>query len=551
MKGIHWQKTLHLKYRFHLTLLFALAATLFSARAELGLSTNFTESRMLEGQELDRLFTVSNSGGSDIDYTTATTGLDVTYVNDLGVGTASTGLDHLLTITMDSTGETSGSTVASSLSLNPTPSGTSATQNFDVNVLQNRPLTGTATYDLGRFINNSWSGSLTVDGGALSDAQATRVRAMSGGYRFNDGSMETIDNEGNQEIYLNAPTNFDGQALKIYNEDPASTRLDSANETVTYRIEFESGSPGEKDITLSGNDFTRFFTKEGLAGEQLDLSGLSVDITGTALRNRSLAVEAVSPANTDGSPTSGEVRLELGRRMVSDGGSYDYSGSETIRVSSAQSDSTATRVLLNDGSVTDNGVTVTNTASNLFDGNETHDVSMSYNITFDENTAGRQTRQVSLVPLYSSGEAGGALLTGQSLPSSQNVGVSLDVVEDRVFTANDVNLNALVGYEIDEVTGYVGSSQDDFEATRVTVTTSSDTKTFTGAGSVADTFLLSETAGFSGPVTSTTATSLVNQGTKTLGSSSFAAEGLDGETVQTSVSYDVKTQFFFCSKWGD
>lgn len=528
---------------FRLLRLLPLALLPAPLPASLLLTPDYDTIRVIEGAvpSLTRALTVTNTGDTNIPYVLTFPGF--TSVNDLGLGTANANLSHLISGTVDLTGVTYGTTLTPTWTLDPTGPGETVSESFNLQVIRNRALTGTSVIDAGRFMVTQQVGSLIVSGGSDTDNQATRVTLQRGSITYGSGGLSTQVGGFSSSYFINDAT-INGQGLRLTYDSPSNFQFNTSGQTATLGIDFTS--TGAKDVTLTGAQLRRHFFGEFLTGAQLDTSALSVQVTGTALNDRLFYLRPDAGVPEDGDEFFQNDRIiDLGRRMKNDGASYTYAGSETLTLSSptlfssfSQSDDHATRVQVNAGSTTQDGLTLEALDTVLFANDSTStELAFSYNITFDGATRGTQIKTVDANQLMASGETGG-LLPGQSLTSAQ-AGVSLSVLEDRVITATDVTVRALAGSILTSAANSLTSTGHDSEFTRVTVTTEAGgTVTLDGTNSILDVYQFPEQVQrFSGG-----ARELV--GTQTIFGSAFQGEGLAGENVQNGLTYDVYTQFY-------
>jgi|GEM_PF-3447400 len=511
--------------------------------ASLLLSPDYTTVRVIEGStpSLTRTLTVTNTSEADIAYLLTFPGFS--SVNDLGLGTAGANLSHLVSGTVDLTGVAYGTTLTPTWTLDPTGPGATVSESFDIQVIRNRPLSGTTVIDAGRFMLSQQAGSLVVSGGTDTDSQATRVTLQRGSVTYGSGGVSTQLGGYSSSYFINDST-VNGQNLRLTYDSASNFQFNASGQTATLDIDFTS--TGVKDVTLSGSQLRRHFFSEYLTGSQVDASALSVQVTGTALNNRLFYLRPDEGVPEDGGEFTQHDRIiDLGRRMKNDGGSYTYTGSETLTLSSptlysfaSQADDHATRVQLNAGSATEDGLTLESVEGALFNNDSTTaELSFSYNTTFDGTTRGTQIKTVDANQLMASGEASG-LLPGQALTSAK-AGVSLNVLEDRVITASDVTVRALAGNTLTSANNYLTSSGHDSEFTRVTVSTDAGgTVTLDGTTSILDVFNFPE------QVSRAAGGERELVGTQTIFGGSFEGEGLDGENVQNGLTYDVYTQFY-------
>jgi len=383
----------------------------------------------------------------------------------------------------------------------------SAVLNFQM--VENRGMTsGTSGNfgDIGRVVAGHVFGQLEISGGEAEDTHATRITQRAG--QFTVGGVD-----GNVVL---------SSAGTVYN---------GANQTSLADIIFPTWSGyGVRSVTLEGfnaRSFTDYgwgtvlgsttqFVGEGLAGESLDLTGMTLNVQATVLQNRSI--------------TGGIV--DLGRTMVGTG-TVTVSGSATATLSGgSQVDSMATRVGLTAGTTNGNGVDVTTLATNFNGANITSNASVDYNFDVDTSITGATIKSVNLASSLTDGELAS---TGATLQDTLSVGAKYAVVDNRAVIANDVYVAVMTGYDFNNVSieNYITTpwTQDDDHFTRLTV----NGVLFDGG------YSYTYHTGYQGNLGSEAATSSYSTLVSNA-SVSVVGEGLLGESVPT-VNYDIFVKY--------
>lgn len=417
-------------------------------------------------------------------------------------------------------------------------------------MVANRLLTGSVTIDAGRHMVGTQIGSITLSGGSQTDYQATRIAVQSGGFAnlsnglrltsatdftFNDagqshnlalstwrtgsysvssaalpGAASTVTNyttpggDKKQEFggtwqatasYGNVfgekqtiPISLGSLADQGPSAAPASLDKSYFNTTSPSQTwELERG-----DGVLTNQRANSLIQGEVTSTSKLDLSGVSITATGTAVTNRQITGGTVS----------------LGRYMAGQP-SQTVNVSNTIQLGTFGSDDQYTRLTLNDFSIQNGNLTVSKTGGpTLFNSaSSSASVQVAGNITISTNGTGlnQQTLNVgsSIV---------GEGLAGETKQSVLNLGYQWNVVQNNTLVAN----NTLI----------IGSA------------TASDTRTYSGSvgrGFSTDTHTA---IGWTGG--NITVSGAQGPGIRGLGSYTVhaVAEGLVGENANATASFN-------------
>lgn len=266
-----------------------------------------------------------------------------------------------ISATPDITGVTAGQSSTFGLTATNANWNAPVTSNSTIHVVSNRLLTGSTTINAGRHVTGAQLGSISLSGGALTDSQASRISINGGGYaQLANGLRLTAPgnftfNGAGQSSNLNVA--YNGQ---VGNYSINSATLPSANSythtsgNVLHQFGGDAPTPNERiNPLISG---------ETIQGSSLNLSGVSLTVTGTAVANRLL---------------TGSATINAGRHMAG----LQSIGSITLS-GGAATDSEATRISVSSGGVAQlaNGLRLTSTSDFTFNGaNQTHDLQISYN----------------------------------------------------------------------------------------------------------------------------------------------------------------------------
>jgi hypothetical protein len=341
-----------------------------------------------------------------------------------------------------------------------------------INVVQNRLLTGTVTIDAGRHIAGLQPiGGLTLNGGALTDSEGTRISVNSGGFaqlanglRLTSASDFTFNGAGQthdlQVAYYgptgtyNIATTLPGAGASNYT-DPSGVKhqdfggkwdstaqygnvlgetsvLSAPDPSVWRKPDATGFAPSDyirqsdlattpqpvfpgtipiqtnpSNIGPSGvntpwelsrgtgpitNERTNpLISGEVIAGSSLDLSGVQINVTGTALANRGIFGGSV----------------DLGRRMVG-AASEQINRTDNVRLYTTGSDDTRTRLNLGAFNLGNGFVTaVLGAATPFTNASHSAQVAVTGNFTIDTSVQGRVTQTVNA----------GSFITGEGLAS--------------------------------------------------------------------------------------------------------------------------------------
>lgn len=366
----------------------------------------------------------------------------------------------------------------------------------NINVVQNRLLTGTVTIDAGRHIAGLQSiGSLTLDGGALTDSQGTRIAVNSGGFaqlanglRLTSSSAFTFNGAGQthdlQVAYYgptgtyNIATTLPGAGASNYTDPSGVKHQDfggkwqstaqygnvlgenkvlSVPDPIVWRkpdatgfapsdyirqsdlattpqpvfpgvIQTNSTNIGPSGVNTpwelsrgSGpitNERTNpLISGEVIAGSSLDLSGVQINVTGTALANRGIFGGSV----------------DLGRRMVG-AASEQINRTDNVQLYTTGSDDTRTRLNLGAFNLGNGFVTaVLGAATPFTNASHSAQVAVTGNFTIDTSVQGRVTQTVNA----------GSFITGEGL-ASETVQSNLALG----YTWNNVQNNKLEAVDL-------------------------------------------------------------------------------------------------------
>lgn len=345
----------------------------------------------------------------------------------------------------------------------------------NIGVVTNRLLTGSVTINAGRHIVGSQTiGSITLNGGTLTDSEATRIAVSSGGYAqlanglrltstsdftFNGanqthdlqisyngptgnysitsatlpgaGASTYTDVAGNQHQEFGGAWNTSAQYGNVFGEKrvfsevlksayqpilPATrTTYASGNVTTTWELARGSG-------VLVNQRINPLISGEVIQGSNLNLSGVSLTVTGTAVSNRLIY----------GNNVGGYINslVDIGRQMVG-ATSQTVNRNDTVTLTTYGSDANCTRLSLGAFAL-DNGGTVTAThtgVSAFTDGSSTASVQITGSFIRDSATQGRNYQAID-----AASQITGEGLAGESVQGSLQVG----------YTWNNVRNNQLV-----------------------------------------------------------------------------------------------------------
>lgn len=512
-------------HRAALSLVLPVLATNLFAGAPLPPSpitlTDFGAIRVAEGSTADVDFGVANSDGGSVFFDLDVTGIGGTLVDltlpdgvDEATGTPWFGVEMLgstsgtLSTQADISGVTGGTSVTFGVNAMNLAWGDSPTASTNIDVVSNRLLTGTGTFNNGRHLYTEAIGTLQLDGGLGTLVDETEINVDSGGYaqfgngiRLTSSADHTFDGGANQFHSLDVQYNgqlgsytidpFNLPASNSYVDGAGAQRLEFGGEWVSeagygdllgnnytvnspdsgvfnggtaFQIAYEPGVSGTPNpevhpgsyvwnhqlaetsqpslpeniqlTTAQGIDVNAelsrgtglslqerqqtLISSEVIPNSVLDLSGVQIEATGTAVANRNL---------------QGGV-VDLGRQMVVGTGSPTVvNRNDNMSVTTYGGDDTRTRLRLNAFSETDGGITATlNTAQDFTDGADTASVQLQGNFSYDPTTAGTTFHGVNVASNIDSLE----MLAGESVDSSLWFGYEVAVVDNNNLLSNDL-----------------------------------------------------------------------------------------------------------------
>ncbi|MGB0766523.1 MAG: PEP-CTERM sorting domain-containing protein [Phycisphaeraceae bacterium] len=278
-------------------------------------------------------------------------------------------------------------------------------------------------------------------------------------------------------------------------------------------------------------------TGEVIAGSTLDLSGVDVTLSGTAVQDRRLG----TPTGSSGffsevESVSDTITIDLGRQMAGTG-VESVSQTDVVTVRTRGSDAQSTRLSLGVFDETDAGVSAKlvewdNISESFVDATSavqfnssisTADVEVTGDFTYDAALTGTFTKSVDVGGNIATLENGGAGLVGESVQSSLNIGYRYAVLEENQATASDVTLVAVEGASVTSGRNLTATRVFNASAhTDITVSKLFGLNSAAFASSVADDAI----ADFNTTVN-------LSHG------NGITGEGLAGELVTAAASYDV------------
>lgn len=427
-------------------------------------------------------------------------------------------------VKLDATGAVAGDVITAQLNVHNVANAETSSASMDFQMVGNRAITtGTSGNfgNIGRIVADQSFGRLEYSGGEAADTHATRITQNAG--QFVAGayvaSSDLLQKGTGSYVVMQS-------AGQVFND---------ANKTSLVDLVFPAWAGyGNKSLTIENFNARSFGTwiynnnyielkspnllrGEGLAGEVLDLEGVTLNVHATVLQNRQI--------------TGGIVTV--GRQMVTPGGPTNLivSGSTIANLSGgALSDNVATRVNLAAGTTGLPGVAVTTSETNFNGANITSAATVDYHFEVNTTQTGATQRSVNLAPSLSDGEAAS---TGATVQSTLQVGAKYAVVADRQLNYNEnVYVAAIANrsFQNQNIGQYIGTSGGDDYFTRLTV----DGVLFDGG----EDYIYD--SAFYGTLNTGSATSSYQH--FTTGSASVVGEGLVGETVN-QVGYNVWVKY--------
>ena len=365
-----------------------------------------------------------------------------------------------------------------------------------INVVQNRLLTGSVTINAGRHISGLQPiGSITLNGGTLTDLQGTRISVNSGGvaqlsnglrltsnsnFTFN-GADQTHDLQiayygpvGNYNIATTLPgagasnytdpsgvkhQDFGGtwNSTAQYGNALGETKVLSAPNPTAWQKPGTSGSstsdyiranelastpqpgfpssvtPNSSTLGASGVNtpwelsrgtgaitnqrVNPLINGEVIGGSSLDLSGVSINVNGTAVANRSIQGGTI----------------DLGRRMVG-AANETISRTDNVLLWTSGSDTTRTRLNLGTFNLGNGSVSAAlGTATAFTDSSHTAQVALTGNFTIDTSVQGRVSQTLNAAPSIT-----GEGLAGESVQSNLSLGYTWTNVQNNKLEASNL-----------------------------------------------------------------------------------------------------------------
>lgn len=387
-----------------------------------------------------------------------------------------------------------GSVYTFGVTVVPTANG-STTVNDAVNysLVDNRKLTGSGTFSNGRHMLGQSIGTLALSGGSLTGSTGTNISVNSGGYAYAGdflltGTAFTFNGAGQSHALdvMRGTTGSYNQTVML----PASNQYNAGGQLVADFGGYSSGGSGARAATL--------LSAERIAGAELDLSGVTITATGTALADRQLYVY---PAP-----------VQVARVMQGQVNSLAVDTTATVS-STYQDDDQRTRLKLKAFDLTQAGVNAKLAADATFNSaSSTATVALNGTITVDNATIGAKVNTFQL---------GGRIESLDNL-AGENVQSDLPVsVKYNVLANNTVASRTAIIYAFSGSPSFVGQT-----FTNGSVGNANSTETHTNL-TFDKTFVATD-----------------NAGTRTITSAAgeIVGEGLVGETVQSTHSYAWTTQ---------
>jgi hypothetical protein len=377
-----------------------------------------------------------------------------------------------------------------------------AGQTHDLQISYNRPA-------------GSYSISTTLPGAGASnytDASGVKHQDFGGSWtstaQYGNALGETaVLSAPNSTVWLKPGTSSDYIRTNDLASTPqpvfAETRFGTSPSGVTTPWELSRGSG-----PITNERVNPLISGEVIGGSSLDLSGISLNVSGTAVVNRTI---------------SGGT-IDLGRRMV---GAANESISRTDNVTLTTSGSDDTRTRLNLGAFSQSGGGVTadlGTAAAFTDSSHTAQVALTGNFSIDTSVQGRVSQTVN-AGSFITGEG----LAGETVQSNLSLGYTWNNVQNNKLVANDLLI-------ID----YSDSSGSRSYSTYQSLQFATDTHTAIGTSNgIAYNYGPNNKGGYASiEVNGTIAPGLQNLGTTSI---TAIAEGLAGEnTSAAGTSFNTK-----------
>lgn len=391
-----------------------------------------------------------------------------------------------------------GDIVDVTLSLTPF-GGDELTRTTATTFVNNRTLTGSFTLNQGRHIFGSL-GTLELNGGVGTTADTADV-TVRGNQGSASGHARVQGATGG--VYLSSSQSTD------FTFNGADQTLDL---TVTpanlgfYQVQTTLPGPGA-GIGFAGqggsNGTIPLITTEDIAGADLDLSGVTLNVSGVAVTDRRLTLD-----------NAGQSNVRLLRAVAGTAEEpviIDFDHVQRIETSGSRDIRTDLR--LNTFEQTVDTITARlDTAQDFTSDSDFAEVQIVGSVVVDPNAVGRQATIIDITDRIEALEN----LEGQSIQSALNVSASYSVLDDNAARGEDT-----VIYRYDDAPSVAGLR---FQNDSVGREFSTSTHT---AIQIDDTFVAGPTG--SGTVTLTAGDGIIG-------------EGLEGEVVQESFEYGYRTR---------
>ncbi|HAV12491.1 MAG TPA: hypothetical protein DCX06_03190 [Opitutae bacterium] len=199
----------------------------------------------------------------------------------------------------------------------------------------------------------------------------------------------------------------------------ATRTLSTSGVNATYELERGAGP-------ISNERINPLISGENIQGSSLDLSGVTVNVTGTAVSNRQVFIGSQYSSSDD--------TIDLGRRMVG-AASEVISTTDTVTLQTEGEHDNRTDLTLNEFDLDDgSGVTADLATGVLFNGDGvTASVDLTGNFTLTTATQGRVTQTIDIGSSFQ-----GEGLAGENAQSSLSVGYHWNNVLDNELYASDL-----------------------------------------------------------------------------------------------------------------
>lgn len=374
-----------------------------------------------------------------------------------------------------------------------------ANQTHDLQISYNRP---TGAYNI--------SGASLPGANTYTDASGNQRQEFGGAWKtsaqygnlfgekrtFTEDSRSSWDAlPGNDRNWQRPGTGGSSSGDYIYNQEIATTGQPGFPNTRNLQVgalntawELQRGAGA-----LVNERINPLISGEVIQGSSLNLSGVTFNITGTAVTDRTIS--------------GGQI--DLGRRMQGSG-NQTINRTDNITLTTFGSDDHRTRLSLAEFDLNANGVTATHTGTSAFEAsNHTASVQVTGNFTIDTSVAGRVNNRIN-AGSFISGEG----LAGENKQSSLQLGYTWNNVQNNELFARDlliIDSNTTGGTR--SYSTYAGQVHS--------------TETHTNIG----------VAGNNVQVTGTRSTGIHNLGNRTV---TAIAEGLAGENATASATFNTR-----------